>query len=688
MARTNHFASERKNTVKRAPVVVALLCWFIVTGGSVFGEEMQSRKKLSVSEYREKVYASWLAQCVGNVYGLPHECKYVDKPGPETFPYGYTGSTERLKETGGVFSDDDTDIEYMYLLAMEKHGPEPTLAQLAEMWMYHVRDRVWLANRAALAAMHYGYTPPVTGYRAYNPHWFQIDPQLINEVWAVAAPGMVQYAADKSGWAAHVMDDSWGIEPTIWYGAMYAAAFFESDVEKLIDIGVAHLPAGSRFALTVAEMKSLYQKYPDDWKKARKEMADKYYHREPLESKTIWNANLNGACGVLAMLYGAGDFQKTLDLSCAMGFDADNQAATVAGLLGIALGLDGIPKELLFPFPALGWTEPFNDFYKNLTRHDMPDASLKDMANRMALQGERVIVMHGGGKFSANGEEYYLINTDATFVAPLEFPAGPRPLIEVGTRVDYDVPIFGGKAPFEWDIESGSLPPGLAFTDGTLSGEVSSPGVFSVTLRVKDQGGKILTQPLDLVVRGKNLAPAAQGIIANVRQTDTERRDEMWLTVPRSLYTDQVDVIRDGTRLGDGSTFYSIADTLGPKKDFYGYEWDDPQSIGLLGFHTGSVEENGGWFTSLAVEYRDEKGEWKPVQKLVISPPLPPGKERFNKPHFVEYLLAFQPVYTTAIRMIGDAGGVEHWSRKRTYFTSITELSVHRPLPRYELFNR
>jgi hypothetical protein len=39
-----------------------------------------------------------------------------------------------------------------------------------------------------------------------------------------------------------------------------------------------------------------------------------------------------------------------------MGFDADNQAATVAGLLGIALGLDGIPKELLFPFPELGWT--------------------------------------------------------------------------------------------------------------------------------------------------------------------------------------------------------------------------------------------------------------------------------------------------------------------------------------------
>ena len=87
---------------------------------------------------------------MGNIYGLPHENAYIDDPGPENFPYGYGDNSERLIEIGGAFSDDDTDIEYMYLLAMEKYGPEPTLAELAEMWLYHVRDRVWLANRAAL----------------------------------------------------------------------------------------------------------------------------------------------------------------------------------------------------------------------------------------------------------------------------------------------------------------------------------------------------------------------------------------------------------------------------------------------------------------------------------------------------------------------------------------------------------
>ena len=587
-----------------------------------------------------------------------------------------------------MFSDDDTDVEYMYLLAMEKHGPEPTLAQLAAMWKHHVRNRVWLANRAAVAAMHHGYTPPVTGSRERNPHWFQIDPQLINEVWAVTAPGMVPYAAAKSGWAARIMDDSWGVEPTVYYGAMYAAAFFESDIRKLVDIGVSALPANSRYATTVEDMKALVRKYPDDWRAAWQEMAEKYHHREPLDSKTIWNANLNGAAGVLALLYGEGDFQNTLDLSCAMGFDADNQAATLAGLLGLILGSDGLPNDLLFPIPEFGWREPFNDFYKNVTRYDMPDAGLRDMALRMAAQGEKLILRHGGRKFSEGGTEWYAINPKAAFRAPLEFPSGPLPYIEAGRPVEFEFPLFGGQAPFRWTVESGSLPEGLEFRDGIVSGTPAAPGVSRIALRVTGSDGAAITKAMRLVVRSPNLAPAAETVLASVRETDIAQRDAMWLTVPQALYADDVEVIRDGNRIGDGSTFYSIAGDSAPKQDFFGYEWSEAQEVGLLAFHTGAVEENGGWFTSLGVEYRDSDGEWQPVQGLLTSPPLASGPLQFNKPHFVEYLLAFRPVTTTAVRIIGDAGGTAHWHSKRTYFTSITELTVHGPLPGYETLNR
>lgn len=669
----------------RILAAVAIVCLLL----SPWAASAQSNRQISVEDYRDKVLGSWLGQCIGNVYGLPHENDYIDEAGPENFPYGYGPNSQRLKETNGVFSDDDTDIEYMYLLAMEKFGPEPTFADLAGMWKHHVRDRVWLANRAALAAMHHGYTPPMTGKRAYNPHWFQIDPQLINEIWAVTAPGMVRYAAGKSDWAARIMDDEWGVEPTIWYGAMYAAAFFESDINKLIDIGVAALPEGSRFAKTVAGMQALHRQYPSDWKAARQAMAKQYYHDEPAESKTIWNANLNAAAGVLAMLYGEGDFQKTLDLSCAMGFDADNQAATVAGLLGIVLGAKGLPRDLLFPFPDLGWTEPFNDFYRNVTRYDMPDAGLKDMADRMTLQGEKIILANGGRKTSVNGRDGYAINTEAAFVAPLELPSGPGPFIEAGQPLDFEFQAFGGKPPYRWRIESGNVPEGLRFADGKLSGAAKSAGVYPVVVELTDSSGKSLSRSIKLVVRTRNLAPGASKILSNVNATDTAVRDAMWLSVPNSLYAPRIDdVIRDGKRLGNSSTFYSITSSAGRKEDHYGFEWEQPQTIGLLGYHGGPVEENGGWFTSLRVEYRDAQGEWKPVQGLLISPPLAPGNEPYNKPHFVEYLLAFPAIETKAIRMIGQAGGTTHWHSKLTYFTSISELSVHGPLPRYEHLNR
>jgi len=232
--------------------------------------------RISKSELHDKIAAAWIGQMIGNIYGLPHENKYINAPGLENWPYGYTKNLDKLQKYDGAFSDDDTDVEYMYLLQMQKFGPEPSYAQLRDAWMFHIRDRVWLANRAALGLMHFGYTPPFTGSKALNPHWYQIDPQLINEIWAFTAPGMVNYAASKSEWAARITSDEWGVEPTIHYGAMYSAAFFEKDVRKLIDIGLKALPQNGCYAATVREMIALHAKYPTDWIAAWKVMAQKY----------------------------------------------------------------------------------------------------------------------------------------------------------------------------------------------------------------------------------------------------------------------------------------------------------------------------------------------------------------------------------------------------------------------------
>jgi hypothetical protein len=658
--------------ISRSIIILAITAIFAIS--SAFG---QKTRTIKVSELKDKIEAAWIGQMIGNIYGLPHENKYINAPGPENWPYGYTKNIEKLKKYNGAFSDDDTDVEYMYLLQMQKFGPEPSYSQLRDAWMYHIRDRVWLANRGALGLMHFGYTPPFTGNKNLNPHWYQIDPQLINEVWAFTAPGMVNYAASKSEWAARITSDEWGVEPTIHYGAMYSAAFFEKDIRKLISIGLEALPKECRYAATVNEMIELHKKFPESWYAARQEMALKYYVNEPDMTKTIWNANLNGACTILAMLYGEGDFQRTLDLACAMGFDADNQAATLAGLMGVINGMKGLPVNLYLPIE--GWKEPFNNNYINITRYDLPDAKISDIIDQ-TLKATIDLVISKGGKLSGKpGNEVLTIKTDVVFNPPLEFCLGPLPRLEIGIPAAFEFYTAANKI-YNWSLVSGTVPDGMVFEKGKLSGTPQKAGYFDLTLQL-DNGQDKISRDFRLLVREKNIAPTADTIFANVRQLNESVLDSCWFTFGKSMYAKNVEVINDGILDGPGSVFYSLAaKTKIPKIDYFGYGWDAPQKISMLAFNTGCLEEFGGWLTSLNVQYLDEKGKWQPVTQTLIEPPLPATDIVFYQPHFVEYTISFPAIETKAIRIIGDTKIEGHWNKYTknvSGFTSITELSVY-----------
>lgn len=633
-----------------------------------------SAQKITVSELKDKIAGAWIGQMVGNIYGLPFENKFIENPGNEAdFPYGYTKSVDKLVKYDGAFSDDDTDVEYLYLMLMEKFGIEPTYAQMREGWMYHIRDRVWLANRASLGLMHYGFTPPFTGSKENNPHWYQIDPQLINEIWAYTAPGMISYASEKSDWAARITSDSWAVSPTVLYGAMYANAFFCKDVRKLIVTALKELPAEDRYAKTVKEMVAFYDAHPNDWVAARQAMAKKYYVNEPEMTKTIWNANLNGACGILAMLYGKGNFQHTLDLCCAMGFDADNQAATVSGILGVMYGAHTLPAQLTMP--VKNWKKPFNDRYINITRYDMPDASIEDMINRTVKEAVDLVCSKGG---KLKGDVLF-INNKAHFKAPLEFYIGPDPDMEVGKEIDYSYACLTN-AGYKWSLVKGELPSGVTFKDGKLSGTPQKAGKYNIRLQLANNGQSI-EKDFELIVRTRNIAQQSDTIYANVREVNKQVLDSCWITFGKPMYAKNVDVIKDGIKRGEGSVFYSLASKSNlPKIDYFGYGWKENHTIDMIALNTGCLEEFGGWFTSLNVQYLGEDGHWYDVGKFKSTPALPETDIVYFQPHFAEYVIEFKPVNTKGIRIIFDDKVQPHWNKYTknvSSFISITELSVY-----------
>ncbi|WP_185968840.1 ADP-ribosylglycohydrolase family protein [Carboxylicivirga sp. M1479] len=615
---------------------------------------------IKVKDYENAVYASWIGQIIGNTYGLGYEFTFIDEPGPDVFPYGYGFTLADLREHNGAYSDDDTDIEYMYLTQMEKNGIEPIYFHLAEAWKAHVKERVWFANRMAVTLMHAGHYPPITGHKDFNSEWFQIDPQLVNEIWAVTAPGMVDYAVAKSEFAARITSNDFGLEPTLHYAAMYSAAFFEKDINRLIEIGNQALSPKSHFVNAVEFVKNQYGQYPNDWQQARKNVCAKYYVVEDY-NRHSWaavDATLNGALGIMALLYGQGDFQNTLDYACAFGMDADNQAATMCGLLGIVNGFESIPKELMFPLDDVDWDLPFNDSYKMITREGLSDITIRELSKRTAVQGEKIILAHGGQRFEKDGEAFYSVPTKAVFSAPFELNAIPKMPLKKSEYFYY--PIHTGRKDADIDITiDGQLPDGIQLTDNALLGTPTESGVyrFAIIARDKLQERRI---DVELHVLAENMAYGANGMVFNQNSID-----------------DQIAVIRDGDV---GTSYMSLKGNQRREIDYYGYTWQDEQLISSLIYNNGKPNEFYGWFTTFDVEYL-KNGKWVKLEKFTMSPDLNIDNSQWLKPAYQDYYIEFESITTKGIRIIGLSGGIEkdanNAHRGIEYATSIGELGVY-----------
>ena len=406
-------------------------------------------------------------------------------------------------------------------------------------------------------------------------------------------------------------------------------------------------------------------------------MAQKYYLDEPEMTKTVWNANLNGACAVLALMYGEGNFQRTLDLSCAIGFDCDNQAATIAGLLGVVNGFKALPANLYLPIK--GWEMPFNNKYVNITRYDMPEGKISEMIDQTLKLTIDLVVLKGGKLSGKQENEVLTINSQAVFNPPLEFYIGPLPVLEIGKRIDYDFYAEANKK-YNWSLISGSLPEGLILKGGKLTGIPTKQGSSTITILLSN-GKEQISHEFKLLVRGENIAIKADTILANVRQVNMAVLDSCWITFGKPMYAKNISVLNDGKTNGSGSVFYSLeTKSNSPKIDYYGYGWKTPQEISMMALQTGCMEEFGGWFTSLNVQYQNEAGKWIPVEKISITPALPETDIVFFQPHFAEYVISFPTVVTRAIRIIGDTKIQDHWHKYTKHvsgFTSVTELSVY-----------
>ncbi len=389
----------------------------------------QEYKTIGKKELRSKIEGYWLGQLVGNYMGFPFEFVFSEDPAPVFIDkyYNVTDSTGiKMNHTdrrgnvnifadalGGAWSDDDSDIEFVTLHAVEEHGLDINYEQITQAWKDHINRFIWVSNRKARDLMEEGLVAPETGKKANNPYWFAIDPQLVNEIWSAFYPGMTDKAVERADWSARITSDDWGTHPTIFYAAMYSAAFFEKDISKLYDIGLSYIPEDSPFRQGLLDVKKWHKENPD-WKTTR-ELIKKNYLKYPEVVENPWfhevSAMVNGLCGAMAILYGEGDFIKTTGIAVSAGYDCDNQGATCAGLIGVLNGAESIPRELTHEMGYNEkWEEPFNNQYINYSRDGLPNLTyISDIVDRILAIAETAILENGGKKTEQDGETIYHI---------------------------------------------------------------------------------------------------------------------------------------------------------------------------------------------------------------------------------------------------------------------------------------
>jgi hypothetical protein len=328
----------------------------------------------------DKLRGGMLAQVIGNLNGLPHEFKYINNPGNVEH---YTPSLP-----DGAQTDDDTDIEWVYLheIARSRENFLPP-DRIIALWKQHINRRIFCANLYARGLMDLGLEPPWTGNVALNP-WsdFNISGQFICESFGLMAPAMPQTAARLGLNYTHVAIDGEPAQTTQLFTTMIATAFVETDVNKILDAGLAAVDPNSDVARVVTEVRQLHRDNPDDWRKTRRELKARWQKQGGIIREKN-GYELNTACTIAALLYGKSDLVETLRTAFNFGWDADNNAATAATIIGVIRGRRWMNDQ--------GWT--IKDVYRNTTRDDMPnDETLTSLENKL-IEAARITIQKNGG---------------------------------------------------------------------------------------------------------------------------------------------------------------------------------------------------------------------------------------------------------------------------------------------------
>jgi hypothetical protein len=362
-------------------------------------------RRIAVEDYTDKMKAGWIGQMAGVGWGGPTEFRYRGEIIPE----------DRMPpwkpELINQFNQDDIYVEMTFLRTLELYGMDVPIRQ-AGIDFANSGYPLWHANNAGRTLLRRGIAPPDSGHPEFNKHADDIDYQIEADYSGLIAPGMPNVAIQLGEKFGRLMNYGDGLYGGQFVGGMYAEAFFENDMEKIVRAGLECIPAESQYAECIRDVLAWHRQNPNDWQKTWQLINDKYQNNPDYRrfscDKGAFNidAKINGAYIVMGLLYGEGDPDKTIVIATRCGQDSDCNPSSAGGIFFTTIGYRNLPEKFA---SAL---DPEGKF--SHTPYNFP--TLVSVCEKLVRQS----VLRAGGRIEedSNGKE--------TFVIPLKRPKPGR----------------------------------------------------------------------------------------------------------------------------------------------------------------------------------------------------------------------------------------------------------------------
>jgi len=339
---------------------------------------------------KDKIKGGWAGQTIGVTYGGPTEFQYkgtfIQDYQPLDWYPGYVKET--MIDVPGLYDDIYMDLTFVDVI--ERMGVDAPVDSFASAFA-HADYKLWHANQAARYNILHGMKAPETGHWMNNPHADDIDYQIEADYAGLMHPGMPNAASKLSDKIGHIMCYGDGWYGGVYVGAMYSLAFVSDDIHFVVSEALKTIPAGSKFHQVITDVINWHDQYPRDWHQSwfelQKKWSDDLHCPGGVFQAFDIDATINSAYVVMGLLYGNGDFGKTLDIATRAGQDSDCNPSTAGGILGTLLGYEKIPAKWR---DGLAGAEEVNFKYTTMSLNKVYETSFKHALEMIQKNGGAV----------------------------------------------------------------------------------------------------------------------------------------------------------------------------------------------------------------------------------------------------------------------------------------------------------